>query len=106
MKKLLYLSAGSRRWGIGHLCRSCELIDILRAKGIDLDAVALVQDIDEARKSLPFFKQYDRLVSSLDEIGPVDASGIVVDVNDDFQSKLQLLEFQVRKMQKFLDMYH
>lgn len=88
LSKLFYLSAGSRKWGTGHLCRSAELIHVLRQKGFHIDAVALVPDADEMKKLADLIHDYDRRIQSLVEIGAVNADGIVIDVHADFQPEL------------------
>lgn len=88
MRRLFYLSAGSGRWGTGHLRRSVELINALQGKGLNVDAVALVPDNDEMQKLSSFVSTYNRCVQSLNEIGEVDADRIVVDVHTDFQPAL------------------
>lgn len=88
MKKLFYLSAGSSKWGTGHLRRSVELIGILRGRGLNVDAVALVPDEYEMEKLFSFINTYDRRVKFLHEIGEINADGIVVDVHTDFQPEL------------------
>ena len=88
LKKLFYLSAGSRRWGTGHLRRSAELIQVLRQKGLNIDAAALVPDAGEMKKLSGFTNEYDRQVQSLVKIGAVKADGIVIDVHSDFQPEL------------------
>lgn len=85
MKKLFYLSSGSSKWGSGHLRRSDELINVLRNKGINVNTIAVVPDNDEMKRLSSFVNVYDRYVQSLNEIGGVDAEGIVVDVHTDFQ---------------------
>lgn len=106
LKSLFYLSAGSSRWGTGHLRRSLEVIETLRSRGVNLHTVALVPESAEMQKLYVFVKDYDRRVQSLEEIGRIDADGIVVDVNTDFQPEL----FPWLQKQKFsvvgLDWYH
>ena len=85
---LFYLSAGSSRWGTGHLLRSIELIDVLKKNGLHVSTVALVPDKTEMQQMSAFIKIYDRHVYSLSEIGTVNADGIVVDVHTDFQPEV------------------
>lgn len=106
MKKLLYLSAGSSKWGTGHLLRSIELIDILRKKGLHIYTIALVPDVIEMQKLSVFINGYDRRVQSLHEIDVVNADGIVVDVHTSFQTELFLWLKEQRHMVVALDWYH
>lgn len=88
LKELFYLSSGSSKWGTGHLRRSIELVGVLRKRGLQINTTALVPDHGEMQKLFKYIKDYDRRVSSLGEIGSVDARGIIVDVHTDFQSEL------------------
>lgn len=80
MKRLLFLSAGSSKWGAGHLRRSACLLNVLRDKGVPLSAVAVVPDSVEMRNLHSFVDVYDSCVMSLNDIGPIDVEGIVVDL--------------------------
>lgn len=85
MKKVLYISAGSKIWGIGHLRRSAEVISELQKTGVDVYAVALVPDDLDARTLKPFLAPYHTRVSTLDEINPDGMTAVVVDVHDSLQ---------------------
>lgn len=106
MKKILYISAGSRKWGAGHVRRSAELIHVLRQKGLNIDAVALVPDAGEMIKLSGFTNEYDKRVQSLAEIGSINADGIVIDVHTDFQPELFLWLAKQRLSAVALDWYY
>ena len=81
---VLYLAAGSQKWGMGHLRRSLELIDELRLRKNKVFSAAVIPDDRDSRLS-GTVKGYDRYVAGLDELGDIPAEGIVVDVHTDFQ---------------------
>ncbi|MFQ5647518.1 MAG: glycosyltransferase [bacterium] len=88
LENILYLSAGSRRWGAGHLSRSKQLIRILRQRGAVLKTFAYVPEQADAESLNPFLNVYDATACSLNEISLTNPSGIIVDVNTEFQPEL------------------
>lgn len=88
MKKILYVSAGSRKWGTGHVRRSMQVINELSKIDLDVLSVALVPDDSEALMLRTFLHPYNLRVSSLNEIETDGASAIVVDVDDDLQPEM------------------
>jgi spore coat polysaccharide biosynthesis predicted glycosyltransferase SpsG len=87
-KKIVYIAAGSRKWGAGHVRRSSQVINTLKKNGINLCAVAFVPDDADALMLGMFLHPYDIMVSSLNEIKTDGASAIVVDVDDDLQPEM------------------
>lgn len=55
---------------------------------MNIDAVAVIPDAGEMKKLTSFTNEYDKRVQSLAEIGAVNADGIIIDVNTDFQPEL------------------
>ena len=88
MNNLLYLSAGSNKWGTGHLWRSLELISVFREEGLHINAVAIVPDRSEMQKLSSITGAYDKCIQSIKELGSVEELGIVVDVHTDLQPEL------------------
>ena len=88
MKKILYIAAGSRKWGAGHVRRSSQVINTLNKIGEDVLSIALVPTDEEALMLRSFLHPYNFKVSSLNEIETDGASTIVVDVDDDLQPEM------------------
>lgn len=89
MKKLLYIAAGSEKWGIGHLKRSAELVEVLRERGVILHSVALLPHIDKPFKlRAEVIDDFDECVSSLDGLNDNECQGIIVDVHTDLQPSM------------------
>ena len=85
----LYLSAGSIHSGIGHLCRSQEIIALLRNRGANVCAVGLLGNDDEIRKLSDTMVEYDVLETSISNLSVRDTIGAVVDVDVALQPEIR-----------------
>lgn len=103
---IFYLAAGSNKWGIGHLLRSIELINVLRERQISICSVALIPDRMNAQRDLAFVGAYDQCKQSLGEVTCAGAEGVVVDVHTDLQPELLPWLKEQKLPVVALDWYH
>lgn len=85
--KILYVAAGSKAWGMGHLNRSLGLVDGLRKRKHSVFAAAIIPDDKKSRLS-GVVKGYNRYIAKLKDLQNINAELIVVDVHTDFQPEL------------------
>ena len=105
-RPIFYLAAGSNKWGIGHLLRSIELMNVLRERQISICSVALIPDRVNAQRDLAFVGAYDQCRQSLGEVTCADAKGVVVDVHTDLQPELLPWLKEQKLPVVALDWYH
>lgn len=88
LNDLIYIAAGSKSQGTGHLRRSSQIIRLLRSKGLPLRSVSLIGDKADRERLVPFLGDYDECAGLPDEIQPGDERCAVVDVHDDIQPEI------------------
>ncbi|MBF0522453.1 MAG: hypothetical protein HQL24_05285 [Candidatus Omnitrophica bacterium] len=84
---ILYLAAGSQKWGMGHLKRSKFVIDCLRVEKQKVTAIAIIPD-DRNIGLSKAISGYDHFVTGLASIKNKIFDGVIVDVHTDFQPEV------------------
>lgn len=107
MKRVVYISAGSVKWGMGHLLRSSELISLLRDRGVELASFLLMPKVDyDILNTHMAAKSYDVRVASLQDIDIAACDALVVDVPEELQAQLSAFIGIQRKPLFALDWYY
>jgi len=106
LSPLLFLSAGSRQHGVGHLRRSLELADVCRERGMQVTTAALIRDRETRGCLSDIIAGYDLCVQSLNDLYADKASGVLVDVHTDLQQEVFIWLQKKGKPVFALDWYH